>query len=53
MSESEFAEVEHQLQETLDHLKQTKDIAQKRTLLLHLRLLVMEADKQLDDIPKL
>ena len=53
MSESEFAEVEHQLQETLNRLKQTKEAAQKRTLLHHLRLLVMEADKLLDDISTL
>jgi len=53
MSESELAEVEHELQETLNRLKQTKDPARKRTLLLHLRLLLMEADKLLDDVSTL
>ena len=53
MSDSEFAEVEHELQETLDRLRQTENVAQKRTLLLHLRLLLMEADKLLDDVPPL
>lgn len=53
MSGSELAEVEHELQETLNRLKQAKDIAQKRTLLHHLRLLLMEADKLLDDVSTL
>ena len=53
MSESELAAVEHELQETLNRLKQTKDPARKRTLLLHLRLLLMEADKLLDDVSTL
>ena len=46
---SDFIEVERQLQETLDRLKEVKEAAQRRTLLLHLRLLVMEAEKLLDD----
>jgi hypothetical protein len=53
MSDSELAEVEHELQETVNRLKQAKDAAQKRTLLLHLRLLLMEADKLLDDVSTL
>jgi len=45
-----FMEVERQLEETLNRLKQVKDTGQRRTLLLHLRLLIMEADRLLDDV---
>ena len=44
---NDFSEVEHQLQETLNRLKQAKGAAQRRTLLLHLRLLAMEGERLL------
>ena len=48
MSDDDFIEVERQLQETINRLKQVKDTAQRRTLLLHLRLLLLEAEELLD-----
>lgn len=49
MLDSDYADVERQLLETLNRLMQTTETAQKRTLLAHLRLLLMEADKLLED----
>lgn len=49
MPDHDLIEVERQLEETLNRLKQAKDTARRRTLLLHLRLLIMEAEKLLDD----
>jgi len=49
MLESDYAEVEQQLLETVNRLMQATEAGQKRTLLAHVRLLLMEADRLLDD----
>jgi hypothetical protein len=47
MSELEFRQIERQLEETLSELKEVRDPQHRRTLLSHMRLLLIEADRLL------
>lgn len=49
MLDSNYAEVEQQLLETLNRLIQTTEPGPKRTLVAHLLLLLIEADRMLDE----
>jgi hypothetical protein len=49
MLDNNYAEVEQQLFETLNRLMQATEPGPKRTLVAHLRLLLIEADRILEE----
>ena len=49
MPEDEIAAIVRQLQETLSELKETKNRDMQLTLLRHMRLLLLEADRAVDE----
>jgi hypothetical protein len=52
MSDREFAELEANLERTLEALKVTKDTNLRRKLLLQMRHLLAEADRFLREVPE-
>ena len=44
MPDCEFAEIERRLAETLKKLRKTRDTNQRRSLLMHMRVLLSEAE---------
>jgi hypothetical protein len=49
MPEDQLAEIVRQLQETLSELQETKNRELQLTLVRHMRLLLLEADRVLDE----
>ena len=49
MSSEQFAEVSRQLEEVLSELNQVRDLALRRSMLSQMRLLLVEADRLLED----
>ena len=50
MPEDQLAEIVRQLQETLFELQETKNREVRLTLLRHMRLLLLEADRVVDEV---
>ena len=51
MPDDQVAEIIQQLQETLSELQETKNREVRLSLLRHMRLLLLEADRVLDEAP--
>ena len=49
MADDQIAEICRQLQETLSELQETRNRDLRLTLLRHMRLLLLEAERALDD----